>query len=321
MARIVGGMATSHAFALLEPERWPAMVASNRKIFASRYGHEPALDSRATAESLEANIRRYECIRDAHRAMGEWMKQVHPHVLIIVGDDQDENFGLNNLPAFALYSGVNLQCRDMFNPADSSRRYAAAPDLAGFLAEFLMEEGLEMSVCQSFPEDNELKAHAYGPVLRRLGVASNVAILPNFVSAIHWPAPKPARCWELGLAMRRALSAWKDDSVRVAFCASGGLSHFSATFPYDALGVKALGRYGSIHEEFDREIVTMLQQGGTAGLARLTSRELLEHGGVELRSWIVAAALAGDHQRPRFVRYEPFYSAIMGMGVALWDHL
>jgi hypothetical protein len=318
MARIVGGMATSHAFALLKPEQWPAMLAANRRIFARRYGYEPPLDGRAAEESLGSNQRRFQPIADAYRAMREWLRRVRPNILVVVGDDQDENFNLNNLPAFALYGGESFQCRDRLDPTSPARDYAAPAAMAQYLLESLMEEGLEMSVCRSF-SDNELKAHAFGPVLRTLAPDLDLAILPLFVDAIHWPAPKPSRCWELGLAMRRALSVWKDDSVRIAFCASGGLSHFTAGYPYGALGADGPRRYGSIHEDFDRELVARLREGRAATLSRLGSRELLHNGEVELRSWIVAAALAGEHERPGIMLYEPFYSAIMGMGVALWD--
>ena len=59
-------------------------------------------------------------------------------------------------------------------------------------------------------------------------------------------------------------------------------------------------------------------EGRGGSLAQLTSDDLLEHGNVELRSWITVLGAVGD-TRPEMLCYEPFYSALMGMGVAYWD--
>ena len=75
--------------------------------------------------------------------------------------------------------------------------------------------------------------------------------------------------------------------------------------------------YGQISEDFDRRILQWMADGETRKLAGLSSAELLDHGEIELRSWIVLAGAVGEVPA-QVLAYEPLYRGLMGMAVAQW---
>jgi aromatic ring-opening dioxygenase LigB subunit len=144
--------------------------------------------------------------------------------------------------------------------------------------------------------------------------AADVPIVPIYVNAIHPPGPTPARCYAfgqiLGNIIRNSLP-----NKRVAIYASGGLSHFTAGYPWRVY--RGPFGYGYISEDFDRQVLKWLETGESRRLAGLTSAQLLDHGEIELRSWIVLAGAIGS-MPVRVLAYEPLYRGLMGMAVALW---
>ena len=60
-----------------------------------------------------------------------------------------------------------------------------------------------------------------------------------------------------------------------------------------------------------------MADGEARKLADLSSAELLDHGEIELRSWIVLAGAVGAVPA-KVLAYEPFYRGLMGMAVAQW---
>jgi aromatic ring-opening dioxygenase LigB subunit len=101
----------------------------------------------------------------------------------------------------------------------------------------------------------------------------------------------------------------------LALCASGGLSHFTAGYPWKRY--QGPFGYGAISEDFDRRAIAWMERGEGERLAELSGAELLAHGNIELRSWIALLGALGP-VRTRFAVYEPFFRAVMGMGVASW---
>src|SRR5438309_1659291 len=142
-----------------------------------------------------------------------------------------------------------------------------------------------------------------------------IPIVPVFINAIHVPAPTPHRCYEFGRALRTAIEA-QPDNKRVALYASGGLSHYTAGFPWPHYDGPAT--LGSIAIDFDRRAVDLMAEGRGAELAKLSSRDILDSGNIEMRQWIVLMGALGDARPDRLV-YEPFYRGLMGMAVGSWE--
>ena len=316
MGRVTDGMASSHAYALVEPAGWDDRRIRSRGRYAARYGVEPRAHPNVAAEVPEERERRYRPIREALEFFRRRMEEAAPDVIIVVGDDQDENFTEDNLPQIAVYTGAQLHAVE--RAGDGSRvlgpRYACHSELARDLLNGLVEREFDVAECRSFAND-ELLSHAHAPILRRVLPHARVPVIPVFVNAIHWPAPSPGRCHRLGAAMREVIEG-RPGSERVAIYASGGLSHFTADYPWEHYSGPCT--VGSICEEFDRRAATLMRNGQGAQLGRLTSQELVDHGAIELRSWITLLGAVGD-ARPRFLHYQPFYSAVMAMGAGYWD--
>jgi len=98
--------------------------------------------------------------------------------------------------------------------------------------------------------------------------------------------------------------------------ASGGLSHFSAGYPWGHY--KGPCTLGSICHDFDRKLVAWMQNGKGHELAALSNKDLIQNGEIELRQWITLMGIVGS-SKPELLVYEPFYRGLLGMAVGYWD--
>lgn len=316
MAKIVAGMASSHAFTLMEPDTWDKFRSMNRRIYAGRFGDEPPENPRIAQESDEYIRQRYSKVRQGLQTMHDRLRATNVDALVIVGDDQDENF-INEIPQFAIYTGDQYTISNpMAGPVDG-RIYQNCPELAELMYRRAVDDSFDVTGYHSFPED-KLSAHAVGPLLAHITPEGDIPVVPVFIESIHVPAPNPRRCYEFGQSLRRSIESWEGGD-RVAVCASGGLSHFSAGYPYEDLEDRDGVAYGSLDEEFDQYLINKLESGRGHELVNLSNKDLLDHGEVEFRSWMVLLGMVGGDIPAEMLAYEPFYRAIMAMGLAYWN--
>jgi aromatic ring-opening dioxygenase catalytic subunit (LigB family) len=308
MGRIVAGLASSHAFTLMDPARWDEFRERNRGIYERRYGVAPPVHPKVEQERDVAQ--RFSHIRRGLQDLQRHLAALRPDALIVIGDDQNENFKDDNLPQIAIYLGEQVIAVD--RATKERKTYRCEAQLAREIFEGCVEAGFDMSSSQRFPNE-ELLSHAHGPPLSVLTPHADIPIVLLFVNAIHVPAVAPARCYELGRSIARIIAAGR--ARRVAVYASGGLSHFTAGYPWPHY--KGPESYGGICEEFDRKALQLMAEGRGAELAKLDAAELLKHGDIELRSWITLLGCVGA-SRASMLTYEPFYRALMGMAVGYW---
>jgi aromatic ring-opening dioxygenase LigB subunit len=312
MGEIIAAMASSHAYAFLEPSTWDKQREHTWSNYFKRYGTTPSEHPQVARETLEENEQRFQSIRTGLELLRQQVHELAPDTLILIGDDQDENYHEDNLPQFSIYIGDHLGAVDR-NRA-SKLALNCDSDLARALLTHSVDAGFDVAYSKSFPND-ELRSHAHQQPLAFLQAHERCKVVPIFVNAIHVPGPSPRRCFEFGEVLRRAIEA-EPSGKRVVLYASGGWSHFTAGYPWGHYeGPHSLG---SISEEFDRRLLEHLRNGETREWSRLSSRDLLDHGDVELRQWLVLLGAVGE-AKPRYVAYEPFFRGVMGMGVALWE--
>ena len=309
---IVAAFATSHAYTFQEPESWDARRTRSKANVAKKAGRLAEDTREAQAETLEDNRSRYAAIRSAHQEIRTRLQRMRPDAVILIGDDQTENFGSENIPQFLVYTGGD------YTADDWDRKHAATianhPEIARTLVEGALEEGFDVSWAKTFKE-GRLLSHAHTEPILYLVKPSGVPVVPLFVNAVHPPTPSPARCYAFGEALRRVVDRALRNQ-RIVLCASGGLSHFSPSHPWaHHVGTRYVG---DISVAFDRRLVGWMQHGEGHRLAGFSSRELIEHGEAELRQWIVMLGAVGG-ARPEFLVYEPLYRSIMGMGVGWWS--
>jgi aromatic ring-opening dioxygenase LigB subunit len=312
MGQVVAGLASSHAYTFLEPEAWEGRRQFTRGNYARRYGVEPPERPEVAGEAPEANEQRFRQISDGLHHLRARLEALQPDVLVLIGDDQDENYREDNLPQFAIYTGDSVVAAR--RGSVEGTRYRCDSALAEAILEGTVEAGFDLASSKTFADD-ALISHAHTDVLRFMDPEGRIPLVPIFINAIHVPAPTPRRCYDFGHALRTVIEA-QSDGKRVALYASGGLSHYTAGFPWPHYDGPAT--LGFIAVDFDRRAVAAMSEGRGAELAKLSSREILDSGNIEMRQWIVLMGAMGE-ARPERLVYEPFFRGLMGMAVGSWD--
>jgi hypothetical protein len=232
--------------------------------------------------------------------------------LIIIGDDQHEQFMDDNLPAMLIYGGHTIQnnilqmpddapgwwrrARAQYHEETKPRDYPVAAGLARHLVEYLVGHDFDISHSEKLPRDRG-EGHAFGFVHRRLLGDTPTPIVPVILNTYFPPnQPTPRRCYALGKAIRDAVGSWPENG-RVGVLASGGLSHFT------------------IDEDFDRQILDACRNGDEDTLCALPTGKL-NSGSSEIRNWIATAG-AAQHLATQWQEYVPCYRSEAGTGCGM----
>jgi Catalytic LigB subunit of aromatic ring-opening dioxygenase len=309
MGQLTLGMASSHAFTLMDPSTWDTFRLRNRQSYERRYGRLPVEHVAEIAAESDDSVRsRYGRITDALAQLRTILSQHRPDAIVFVADDQNENF-TSVIPQFGIYLGEKFR----IGPPDGGTLVSGHPELAHAILDSCVRGDIDLVAVHSLPDDH-LRAHAVGPVLSIIDPDVAIPVVPIFVNAIHEPAPSPARCLYVGEMIRAAIEHCPDVG-NVCIYASGGLSHFTAGYPWARY--RGDMTHGAIDEEFDRQLISAMMEQRGAELAGLSSDDLLRHGEIEFRTWLVALG-ALRHATPDFIEYQAFYRGVMGMGVGAW---
>jgi hypothetical protein len=312
MGRIVAAAGSSHASTFLDPGEWETFRNRVRTAYERRYSEVPPERTEVAEETVDSNRARYARIRAGLDLVKARIEELKPDTLVLIGDDQNENYRDDNLPQFAVYTGDEVVSND--RQSNTQVRYRCDAALARHLMTACVEDGFDLASSRRFP-DEALISHAHTQVLADLDPEGRLHVLPVFVNAINVPAPSPARCYAFGQALRRALESVPEDR-RVMLYASGGWSHFTAGFPWPSYDGPAT--LGAIAEDFDHQLFRWMESGQTDQLNTLTTADLRDNGGVEMRQWIVLLGAVGN-EKPDHLVYEPFYRAVLAMAVGYWD--
>lgn len=325
MARIVIGIGTSHSPLLpLTAEQWVERADDDRRNtrlnlsdgrFLTYAQLESAVQGRYAQEAtLENFTRQWHRCQQALDHLGAELQAAQPDVVIVVGDDQEELFRRTNIPAIAVYYGAEIVTRPMESmdvprwllatgvgrgyAMDQPRRHPGAPAFGRYLIEQLTEAGFDLGAVSAFnnPSEEGL-GHAYGFVIQRLLGGRPIPLIPVLLNTYYPPnTPSPARCYQLGQALRRAIAHSTDD-LRVAIVASGGLSHFVCD------------------EELDRRVLAALH-AGDAQVLRNIPRAALNAGSSEIANWITVAG-AMEARTCKWSEYVPVRRTPAGTGIGL----
>ena len=193
MARVIGGVATSHV---------PAIGA--------------AVDHGKTQEPYWKPL--FDGVEPARR----WAAETRPDVCIIVYNDHASAFSFKTIPTFAL--GV----APAFPPADEGFGPRRVPvveghdELAWHLAESLILDEFDITIVNEMPVDHGLTV----PLSVVFGQPEKwpCRVIPLCVNVIQYPPPTGNRCFNLGQAIRRAVESYPED-LKVAVFGTGGMSH------------------------------------------------------------------------------------------------
>jgi hypothetical protein len=109
--------------------------------------------------------------------------------------------------------------------------------------------------------------------------------------------PSPARCFDLGSALRDAIGSFAEEKLRIGIMASGGLSHFL------------------VNEALDQEVIDAIRRKDRTFLTSL-SPAILQSGSSEIRNWICVSAAVRDLELD-WITYVPGYRSRALTGVGL----
>lgn len=244
--------------------------------------------------------------------LGDELEACAPDVVVVIGDDQGELFGMDNMPSLSVFYGKDIATHpweaehlpDFWKPVlkgtglDDYHVYEGAPDLALHVIEQLIGQHFDVAAAASV-QDPKVKGfgHAFGFVAERLYRGRSIPMLPVLLNTYFPPnAPTPGRCYALGRALRKAIEAAPED-LRVAVVASGGLSHFLC------------------EEDLDRRVLTALKARDEASLSALP-REAILSGSSEILNWIAVGG-AAEHLDMSWTEYLPVYRTPAGTGIGL----
>jgi len=193
MARIVGGVTTSHI---------------------------PAIGNAMTER--KENDPYWKRFFDGYEPVKQWLDKVKPDVAIVIYNDHGLNFFLDNIPTFA------IGCADRYENADEGwglKTLATFPGDAQFswhIAESLIEREFDIATCQRMLVDHGFIV-PMALMWRHLPHWPVVAI-PLAINTVQHPIPSARRLLKLGHALGEAIKSYPEDKKVVIF-GTGGLSH------------------------------------------------------------------------------------------------
>ncbi len=315
MARLSLVMSCSHSpFLYTPPEKWNDI--RDRRPVRQDVPH----DSEAT------NLEKFQRCMKAFATLRSKLEEVRPDVLVIFGDDQQEIFDFNNMPALGIYlgeefEGYRTQAASVPTVPGAPRekkpktpehwvKLKGHPELAKELLAGLMDEGFDLAFSVALPNKERGMGHAFMRPAHYLTPNYNIPIVPIFVNCYYPPLPSARRCYQLGKAMRELIYGSSLD-LNVAVLGSGGLWHTPGA------------KDAYLNEEFDQGSLDAVKVGDARKFADYfdNARPLGGKGSGtgETRNWIAAAGVA-DGIPGKIVDYVPVYASPCGMGFAYWEN-
>jgi len=251
-------------------------------------------------------------VQAAMERVADELEACEPDVVVVVGDDQGELFGSENMPAVALFHGDRVVTHrwnienmpEFWTPVakgsglDDHHVYDGAPEFAKALIDGLIRREIDVAAAASVPDPAKRGfGHAFGFVVERFYRGRRYPMAPVLLNTYFQPnVPTPGRCYAIGRALRAAIESYPKP-LRVALVASGGLSHFLC------------------EEALDRSVLDALQRKDAQALAAIP-REALYAGSSEILNWIAVAG-AVEHLDMAWSEYMPVYRTPAGTGVGM----
>lgn len=191
MARIVGGLTTSHV---------------------------PAIGG-AIARGLQQEPY-WKPFFDGFLPVRRWLDEVQPEVAVVFYNDHGLNFFLDKMPTFAIGAAPEYRNADEGWGIPTVAPFTGELDLSWHVIEHLVAQEFDITTCQEMLVD-----HAFTLPMKLFwpqGVP--VTVVPICINTVQFPMPSARRCYALGQAVGEAIRSWDSDK-KVVVIGTGGLSH------------------------------------------------------------------------------------------------
>ncbi len=193
MAKIVGGIATSHT---------PTIGF--------------ALDTGKQRDPVWAPI------FEGYKPVQQWLEVKKPDVLFLIYNDHGTSFFFDHYSHFALGVGAEYPVADEGGGPRALPAIKGHPKLAQHIATGLVADEFDLS----FFQGKGLDHGAFSPLslLWPHEPTWPGAIVPLQCGVLEFPIPSARRCYKLGQSLRKAIESYPED-LKVAIVGTGGLSH------------------------------------------------------------------------------------------------
>ncbi len=195
MARVVGGLTTSHI---------------------------PAIGNAVPHEKELRNDPYWKEFFAAYPPAREWLSKVKPDVAIVFSNDHGLNFFLNAMPTFAIGAAPDYRNADEGWGIPTVPPFKGDPKLSWHIINSVVREDFDLTTCQEMLVDHgfSVPMQLFWPNFSY----GKVPTIPVIINTVQHPLPSPARCFALGQAIGRAIDSYPED-VKVVVLGTGGMSH------------------------------------------------------------------------------------------------
>ena len=193
MARIVGGLTTSHI---------PAIGSAIAKgLFTDPYW-KPFFDGYPKARA--------------------WLDETKPDVAVVIYNDHGLNFFLDKMPTFAIGAAAEYRNDDEGWGIPVLPPFKGEPKLSWHIIESMVRDEFDICSCQEMTVDHgfTVPMQLFWPEYAKTGIRT----IPVSMNTVQHPIPSPSRCYKFGLALGRAIESYPED-LKVVILGTGGLSH------------------------------------------------------------------------------------------------
>jgi len=195
MARVVGGLTTSHI---------------------------PAIGNAVPREKDLLHDPYWEEFFAAYPPARAWLEKVKPDVAVVIYNDHGLNFFLDKMPTFAIGAAEKYENADEGWGIPKTPPFKGDPELSWHIIESLVADEFDITSCQEMLVDHGFTVpmslfwpeNSYG----------NIRTIPVQINTVQHPLPSPMRCFRLGQAIGRAIESYPKD-LKVVVLGTGGLSH------------------------------------------------------------------------------------------------
>jgi protocatechuate 4,5-dioxygenase beta chain len=217
-----------------------------------------------------------------YRPSQAWFKDNTPDAIFLVYNDHATAFSLDMIPTFA------IGCAAEFKPADEGWGPRPVPvvkghsELASHIAQSVIQDDFDLTIVNRMDVDHGLTV----PLSLICGQVAEwpCPVIPFAVNVVQYPVPSGRRCFNLGRAIRKAVSLY-DEPLKVQIWGTGGMSH-------QLQGPRA----GLINREWDNRFLDRLI-AEPAKLADMPHMEYVQQAGsegIELVMWLIARGAMSD---------------------------
>jgi len=238
--------------------------------------------------------------------LAAWLAERKPDVLLWIYNDHVTSFFFDHYSAFALGVGPEWPVADEGGGARKLPPIAGHPQLAAHIGQSLMADEFDMS----FFQHRALDHGCFSPLSMLCPHEPKwpVALVPLAMGVLQFPVPSARRFYKLGHALRRAIDSYPDPDLKVAFAATGGLSH------------QVHGeRCGFNNTEWDARFLDLFENDPER-LAGMTIAEYATLGGMEGAEVVMWLAMRGALSAKIECRHRSYYLPSMaGIATAIYE--